>query len=119
MSSSTSPILPDGQITKSCPALFAKIFRFRRRANQNYKPRRPVPHEGRIAIVTDAERDAVDAAALGAPDVAGRDEPRERSRARKTNGASGGRQSRVVLAPVAGAKFAEAMPAQPSGQSLN
>jgi hypothetical protein len=25
---------PDGQITKTCPARFAKIFRFRRRANQ-------------------------------------------------------------------------------------
>src|SRR5258708_19355482 len=119
MSSSTSPILPDGQITKSCPALFAKIFRFRRRANQNYKPRRLVPHEGRIAIVTDAERDAVDAAALGAPDVAGRDEPRERSIARKTNGASRGRQSRVALAPLPGANSAEAISAQPAPQTPN
>jgi hypothetical protein len=28
--------LPDGQIKKTCPALRAKIFRFRRRANQGY-----------------------------------------------------------------------------------
>src|SRR5437868_14364391 len=40
--------------------------------------------------------------------VAGRDEPRERFAACKTNGAFRGRQSRVVLAPVAGVKFAEA-----------
>jgi hypothetical protein len=35
--------LPDGQIKKTCPALFAKIFRFRRRANHRYKlaPSRP------------------------------------------------------------------------------
>jgi hypothetical protein len=37
------------------------------------------PTEGRLAIVTNAGRDAVDAAALGAQVDAGRDEPRERS----------------------------------------
>jgi hypothetical protein len=58
--------LPDGQITKSCPAPFAKIFPFRLDPNQMYMPRHPVPKEGRIAIVTDAGWDAVDAAASGA-----------------------------------------------------
>ena len=36
-----------------CPVAFQKIFRFRSDPNQNYKPRHPVPHEGRFAIVTD------------------------------------------------------------------
>jgi hypothetical protein len=55
---SLSTQLPDGQISpaadlRPCPAPFAKIFRFRRRANQFYESRRPVPNEGRFAIVTD------------------------------------------------------------------
>jgi hypothetical protein len=49
--------LPDGQISSPstrlpivvCPAPFAKIFRFRRRANHFYNSRRPVPLEGRCA----------------------------------------------------------------------
>ena len=44
-----------------CPALFAKIFRFPRRANHLYKLAPSRPTEGRFAIVTDAGRDAVDA----------------------------------------------------------
>src|SRR3954451_7082280 len=55
-----------GQITRSCPAPFAKIFRFPIYPNQFYDRRRPIPKEGRIAIVTDAGLDAVDAAASGA-----------------------------------------------------
>jgi len=47
-----------------CPVPFAKIFLFSRTPNQNYMIRRLVPLEGRIAIVTDAGRDAVDADAL-------------------------------------------------------
>src|SRR5260370_20071945 len=39
-----------------CPALFAKIFPFSLYPNQIYIPRRPVPSEGRFAIVTDAGR---------------------------------------------------------------
>jgi hypothetical protein len=50
----------DGQITESCPAPFAKIFRFALTPNQHYIPRRPVPQRGARAIVTDAGRDAVD-----------------------------------------------------------
>ena len=46
-----------------CPAPFAKIFPFQLDPNQHYIPRRPVPREGRFAIVTDAGRDAVDAGA--------------------------------------------------------
>jgi hypothetical protein len=55
--------LPDGLF--GCPAPFAKIFPFRPDPNHFYIPHRLVPLEGRIAIVTDAGRDAVDAAAFG------------------------------------------------------
>jgi len=56
--------LPDGQISKSCPAHLQKIFRFPRRANQRYQLARLAPtggayrdRHGRRA------RDAVDALA--------------------------------------------------------
>ena len=39
----------------------SKIFRFAATPNHFYIRRRPVPLEGRLAIVTDAGRDAVDA----------------------------------------------------------
>jgi hypothetical protein len=44
----------------ACPALFAKIFPFSRDPNHFTYLCRPVPPEGRLAIVTDAGRDAVD-----------------------------------------------------------
>jgi hypothetical protein len=43
------------------PALIPKTFSFAADPNQIYISRRPTPLEGRIAIVTDAGRDAVDA----------------------------------------------------------
>ena len=49
-----------------CPAPLSKIFPFPPDPNQIYNPRRLSPHKGRIAIVTDAGWDAVDAAASGA-----------------------------------------------------
>jgi len=58
-----------------------KNILFFRNANQRYILSRPVPKEGRVAIVTAAGRDAVDA-----------DAP-------ITNGAEADVQSRVVLAP--------------------
>src|SRR6266849_3874294 len=45
--------------------------------------------------------------------IAGRDEPRERSASVQDDRRFSGRQSRVVLAPVAGVKFAEAKSARP------
>ncbi len=54
-----------GKSLNCCPAPFAKIFPFPLYPNQIYMHRRPTPLEGRIAIVTDAGRDAVDAAASG------------------------------------------------------
>ena len=44
--------------------------------------------------------------------IAGRDEPRERSASVRDDRRFSGRQSRVVLAPVAGVKFAEAKSAR-------
>src|SRR5947209_846883 len=48
-------------LDSSSPALLAKIFLFSNCPNQIYNPRRLVPIEGRLAIVTNAGRDAVDA----------------------------------------------------------
>ena len=45
-----------------CPAPFAKIFLFASDPNHFYIRSHPTPSEGRIAIVTDAGRDAVDVA---------------------------------------------------------
>jgi hypothetical protein len=53
-------VADDGQITESCPAPFAKIFRFAADPNQQYIAHRPVPQRGARAIVTDAGRDAMD-----------------------------------------------------------
>jgi hypothetical protein len=52
---------PDGQIKKSCLALSKKIFRCRRRANQEHDSARLTRQEGRLAIVTNVRWDAVDA----------------------------------------------------------
>jgi hypothetical protein len=61
---------PDGQITsgfqKSCQAPKSKIFRFAPDANQLHIRAVLSHREGRIAIVTDAGRDAVDVRAPGA-----------------------------------------------------
>ena len=64
------------QITSDFPkprqAPESKIFRFRSHPNQSHNFAHPPRQEGRIAIVTDAGLDAVDAAASGANVVAGR-----------------------------------------------
>src|SRR5437016_10651640 len=58
--------LPDGAaVGMVCRVPFAKINLFAIDPNHSYTRCRLVPHEGRLAIVTDAGRDAVDAAALG------------------------------------------------------
>ena len=60
--------LPVGSLLRcagsACPALFtkkSKRFCFVATPNQIYNPRCLVPQKGRIAIVTNAERDAMDA----------------------------------------------------------
>ena len=77
----TRQIDPTGKSAKTCPALARKIFHLTRRANQRYDSARLTRQEGRVAIVTNAWWDAVDA------DVT-TDERDDR-----------GRRSRVVLAP--------------------
>src|SRR6478672_13943490 len=73
-------IVPDGQITsdfqKSCQAPFAKIFRFAADPNQFTDSRRLVPARGSDrASSRNAGRDAVDAAASGEQQRAGRMAP--------------------------------------------
>jgi hypothetical protein len=77
-------------------------------------PARAIPprQEGRFAIVTNAGREAVDAAASSRGNGAGRALVRERSDWRADERCSRVRQSRVVLAPVAGVKLAEVFRAQ-------
>jgi hypothetical protein len=58
--------------TRTCPALSAKIFRFRRRANQFYQLAPSHPPRGALAIVTNAGWDAVDAIASARKVIAGR-----------------------------------------------
>ena len=62
-----------------CPVPSEKISLYACRANHLYKLARPIPNEGRIAIVTDAGWDAVDATAL-AREVVRRAVIRERAR---------------------------------------
>jgi hypothetical protein len=81
--------------------------------------RHPVPHEGRIAIVTDVGMGCGGRGSAGRAElIAGRALARERSGSRKTSGAASGRQNRVVLAPVAGVKSAEVRKARPGFKNL-
>src|SRR5467141_4048742 len=57
---------PVGQISKSVQPRFEKYFASPFGRNSFMDSNHPTPQEGRIMIVTDAGRDAVDAAALGA-----------------------------------------------------
>src|ERR1700676_1868717 len=91
-----------------CPVPLRKIFRFSADPNQIYIHRCPVPQRGdrassraRGGMRWTRERQARKA-------IAGRDEPRERSASVRDDRRLSGRQSRVVLTPVAGAKLAEA-----------
>ena len=71
-----------------CPVLPSKINRFRRRANHLYKLAPSHPKEGRLAIVTNARWDAVDAAASARDVMAGQaGSACERSNGEQTNGA--------------------------------
>jgi hypothetical protein len=62
---------PDG--SRGCGKITRRAkFRLTRRANQFYQFAHPVPKEGRIAIVTNAGWDAVDATAPARKVIAGR-----------------------------------------------
>jgi hypothetical protein len=58
-------IVEPDQADLPSPLPSAKIFLFPLDPNQIYILCRPAPHKGRIAIVTDAGRDAVDAGSAG------------------------------------------------------
>jgi hypothetical protein len=93
----------------ACPAPFAKIFPFSADPNQMHIHHRLVPIRGAIARRHErgagcGGRESVRRAMA----VAGRDEPRERSAGVQDDRRLSGLRSRVVLAPVAGVKFAEA-----------
>ena len=121
-------VLPDGQITHRLgPAVCAKIFLFSRPPNQRYNHRRPIPQEGRRPSSRTLGLDAVDAAASGVLEIAGRfsvsdrDVPDERrlspvSLLAKTGGCV--RQNRVVPAPVAGVKLPVATSIQPDRTAI-
>ena len=57
-------LLPDGQISKNLSSPVCKNISVFQKCKPDYMICRPVPLEGRFAIVTDAGRDAVDADAL-------------------------------------------------------
>jgi hypothetical protein len=61
MLSNCFQICPTGETANQCPAPSLKIFPFPSEANHLFICRRLVPLEGRLAIVTDAGRDAMDA----------------------------------------------------------
>jgi hypothetical protein len=75
------------QAVSTCPALAAKTFPFPPHPKHFYTPGHPVPHEGRIAVVTDVGRDVVDASALSARGIAGR-VSREQLRSAQTRDAT-------------------------------
>ena len=111
--------LPTGKsvfATKSCPALPAKRGRGRRRAQQFYQlaPSRP-DKRGGSRVVTNAGWDAVDAAALARRFVRRAVFVSEQQRADERRCCV--RQNRLVLAPVAGVKFAKAKPPDRAGLS--
>ena len=68
------PLCLSGKSLISCPALSAKIFPFLPDPNHRHILSHPASSEGRIAIVTDAGRDAVDAdgALTNAPEADGK-----------------------------------------------
>jgi hypothetical protein len=92
-----------------CPAPFAKIFPFPPDPNHFYIHHRLVPIRGAIARRHERGTGCGGReSARRAMAIAGRDEPRERSASARDDRRFSGRQSRVVLTPVAGAKLAEA-----------
>jgi hypothetical protein len=100
-----------------CPVTSEKTIFFSIDPNHLYIPARLIPHEGRIAIVTDAGWDVVDAAALGAIGIAGRASACERRTGAQDERRCCVRQNRVVPTPVAGAKLSVAKSIQPDSIS--
>ncbi|MET4391349.1 hypothetical protein ABIB73_007138 [Bradyrhizobium sp. F1.4.3] len=97
----TSPqllALPDGQNTQTAgQSASSKIFHFTEIRNCVYFASLRPKEEGRIAIVTNAGRAAVDVGHIGAKDFAG--QATVSGDLAHTTGVIGVRQNRVVLAP--------------------
>jgi hypothetical protein len=90
--------LPDGQNTQDAgQSASLKIFHFTEIRNCVYFAATRPKEEGRIAIVTNAGRAAVDASHIGAKDFAGR--ATVSGGLARTTGVIGVRQNRVVLTP--------------------
>jgi hypothetical protein len=90
--------LPDGQNTQDAgQSAPLKIFHFTEFRNCVYSASLRPKEEGRIAIVTNAGRAAVDASHIGAKGFAGRATVSEGLA--RTTGVIGVRRNRVVLAP--------------------
>jgi hypothetical protein len=109
-------VLPDGQNTQAsgqCPA--TKIFHFTEIRNWRIVRALRPKEEGRIAIVTNAGRTAVDASYIGAKGFAGRATVSEGLA--RTTGVIGVRRNRVVLASgVCAPSLAVMCVAQPGGR---
>ena len=100
---------PTGKSLKTCPALARKIFRFAFAPNHSYNSRHP-------ALTRGAYRDrhgrwvrGAVAAARRARNTSSQGELAHERRPRADERRDCGRQSRVVLAPVAGVKPAEVL----------
>ncbi|MGB8397526.1 hypothetical protein [Bradyrhizobium sp.] len=108
---------PDGQINKNLSSPFEKNIPLNP-SGKSVLPVRPVlsRQKGRIAIVTNAGGDAVDAKAPARNGVAGR-VSRERSTGAQDERRQSVRQNRVVPTPVAGAKLPVARSIQPDSIS--
>ena len=105
--------LPDGQNTQNAgQSASPKIFYFTEIINWLIVRALRPKEEGRIAIVTNAGRAAVDASHIGAKDFAGR--ATVSKGVARTTGEIGVRQNRVVLAPgVCAPSFVVMCDAQP------
>jgi hypothetical protein len=103
---------PDGQISKKLSSPRVKNISLHPDGQISGITSPVSPTEGRIAIVTNAGWDAVDAAALARNGFAGR-VSRERSAGAQDERRQSVRQNRVVLAPVAGVKLPVVISVQP------
>ena len=104
---------PTGKSPKTCPALAQKIFRFAPAPNHPYNSRHPAPTRGAYRDRHGRWVRGAVAAARRARNKSLQGELAHERRPRADERRDCGRQSRVVLAPVAGVKPAEMLRAQP------
>ena len=100
---------PTGKSPKTCPALAQKIFRFAPAPNQPYNSRHPAPTRGAYRDRHGRWVRGAVAAARRARNKFSQGELAHERRPRADERRDRGRQSRVVLAPVAGVKPAEVL----------